>query len=289
MLTTPADRGKLSSKTIETQVAQHYGRTDLEGAILDALVATGCDPDRLTPSDLSPVDEFHTGGREATIALADAAGFATGARLLDVGCGIGGPSRFFAAERGCHVIGIDLTEDYVRTAVVLSRRVGLGDRVEYRQASALDLPCEREAFDGAYMMHVGMNIADKPALCAEVRRVLKPGGSFAIYDLMRVGPGDLRFPLHWSEKAETSFVAPPAAYREALGAAGFEIVSERERGDFARQVFRQAAANLAASGGPPPLGIHILMKSGFAEKLANVLNAVEAGVIAPVELVCRAR
>ena len=94
--------------------------------------------------------------------------------LLDIGCGIGGPSRFFATERNCRVTGIDLTEDYVRTAEALAQRVGLADRVSYRQASALALPFEAGPFDGAYMMHVGMNIEDKPALFTEVRRVLKP-------------------------------------------------------------------------------------------------------------------
>ena len=82
--------------------------------------------------------------------------------LLDIGCGIGGPSRFFAEERGCRVTGIDLTDDYVRTATALAARVGLGGQVSYRQASALALPFEAARFDGAYMIHVGMNIEDKP-------------------------------------------------------------------------------------------------------------------------------
>jgi ubiquinone/menaquinone biosynthesis C-methylase UbiE len=81
--------------------------------------------------------------------------------LLDIGCGIGGPSRLFAQEHGCRVTGIDVTADHVRTAEALARRVGLGARVSYRHASALALPFEPETFDGAYMMHVGMNIEDK--------------------------------------------------------------------------------------------------------------------------------
>ena len=119
--------------------------------------------------------------------------------------------------------GIDLTEDYVRTAEALARRVGLAGRVRYRQGSALALPFARGTFDGAYMMHVGMNIEDKPALFAEARRVLKPGGVFAVYDVMRTGEGELRFPLPFAATPETSFVARPAEYRRALAAAGFEI------------------------------------------------------------------
>jgi ubiquinone/menaquinone biosynthesis C-methylase UbiE len=273
---------------VEEQVAQHYARADVEQAILEALVASGKDPDRLTPSDLSAVDEFHTAGRQATIDFAAQVDFAPGMHVLDVGCGIGGPSRFFAAERGCRVTGIDLTEDYVRTAAALARRVGLADRVSYRQASALALPFEAGTFDGAYMMHVGMNIADKPALFAEVRRVLKAGAAFGIYDVMRTGAGELRFPLHWAATPETSFVVGAAEYRRALTAAGFDVVKERERGDFARAFFRQVAARAAEQGGPPPLGIHILLKRDAPQKLANIMRHLESGTIAPVELICRA-
>jgi ubiquinone/menaquinone biosynthesis C-methylase UbiE len=274
---------------VETQVAQHYARPDVEQAILEALIASGKDPDRLTPADLSAVDEFHTAGRQATVDFAAQVDFAPGMHVLDIGCGIGGPSRFFAAERGCRVTGIDLTEDYVRTAAALARRVGLADRVSYRQASALALPFEAGTFDGAYMMHVGMNVADKPSLFAGVRRVLKGGAAFGIYDVMRTGPGELRFPLHWATTPETSFVVGAAEYRRALTAAGFDIVKERERGDFARAFFRQVAARAAEQGGPPPLGIHILLKRDVPQKLANLMSHLESGTVAPVELICRVR
>ena len=274
--------------SIQDRVAEHYARADLEQTILDALVAAGKDPDRLAPSDLSPVDEFHAGGREATIDLAGQVDFAPGTHLLDVGCGIGGPSRFFAAEHGCRVTGIDLTPDYVRTAEALARRVGLGERVSYRQASALALPFAGATFDGAYMMHVGMNIADKPALFAGVHGVLKAGSRFAIYDIMSTGAGELRFPLHWAATADTSFVASPDDYRGALEAAGFDILKQRDRSDFARAFFRQIAARTAQHG-MPPLGIHLLMKTDVPQKVANFVSALDAGIVAPVELVARAR
>jgi ubiquinone/menaquinone biosynthesis C-methylase UbiE len=274
---------------IETRVAQHYGRGDLERAILDALVASGKDIDRLEPGDLSPVDEFHTGGRQATLDFADQFQVTADMHLLDVGCGIGGPSRYFAQESGCRVTGIDLTEDYVCTAEALARRLGLSGHVSYRRASALALPFTPATFDAAYMMHVGMNIADKPALFAEVRRVLKPGGSFAVFDVVRVGEGALAFPLHWAATAETSFVASPAEYREAAERAGFTLVKERDRREFARAFFRQVTARAAEAGGPPPLGIHILMKQDVPQKLANYVSNLERGLIAPVEMVFRAR
>jgi ubiquinone/menaquinone biosynthesis C-methylase UbiE len=278
-----------SHASIEHRVVQHYAQSDLERAVLNALVASGKDIECLASSDLSPVDEFHTGGREATVELAMQAGFKQNMHILDLGCGIGGPSRYFAAVHGCLVTGIDLTEDFVRTADALTRRVGLAGRVVYRQASALALPFEPGTFDGAYMMHVGMNIKDKAMLFSEVRRVLKTGGVFAIYDGMRTGEGEVRFPVPWAAASEVSFVSSAAEYRRALDAAGFEVARERSRLEFAVAFFREVQTRTAEAGGPPALGTHLLMKADAAQKLANVVDALENGVIAPIELICLAR
>jgi ubiquinone/menaquinone biosynthesis C-methylase UbiE len=273
---------------IEPLVANHYARRDLEQVILDALTASGKDIARLTPADLAPVDEFHTAGRRATVELAEQAGFTPGLHLLDIGCGIGGASRYFTEACGCRVTGIDLTEDYVRTADALSRRVGLEGRVAYQQASALALPFEDGTFDGAYMLHVGMNIADKPKLFAEARRVLDASAVFAVFDVMRTGDGELQFPLHWAASPMTSFVAHPREYCDGLAAAGFDIIKQRNRREFARDFFREVAVRTASSG-VPPLGIHILMKTDVPQKLANYVSNLETGLIAPIEIICRAR
>jgi len=161
--------------------------------------------------------------------------------------------------------------------------------VSYRQASATALPFEPRSFDGAYMIHVGMNIADKAALFSGVRRVLKPGGLFAIYDGMLSGAGTISYPVPWAATPQMSFIATLAHYRGALTAAGFDILKERDRRDFARDFFREAQARTAAAGGPPPLGIHILMKTDTAQKIANVVRGLDEGVFAPIELICRAR
>ena len=275
--------------SIEQRVAKHYAQTDLESAILNALAASGKDVTRLEASDLSPVDEFHTGGREATKEIAAQLKFGPNMRILDVGCGIGGPSRFFAEQYGCHVTGIDLTPEYVRTAQSLARRVGLDGRVVYREASALNIPFEPASFDGAYMMHVGMNIEDKPKLFAEVRRVLKEGALFAVYDVMKRGEAEPTFPLPCAMTAETAFIVTVPDYRRELRAAGFEIVSERDRLEVAREFFRQERARAAQGESPSPLGIHILLKDVAPQILANVVGLFERGVVTPTELICRAR
>src|SRR5882762_10992076 len=162
----------MRTMSTDAAVAGHYGRGRLEESILAAVAREGKDPEKLTAVDLSAVDEFHVGGIEATQELAKHMELRAGLRVLDVGSGIGGPARYFAAEHGCRVTGMDLTEEFVRVAGSLTKRTKLDALVEFRQGSALELPFARDTFDRAYMIHVGMNIADKAGIFREVRRVL---------------------------------------------------------------------------------------------------------------------
>jgi ubiquinone/menaquinone biosynthesis C-methylase UbiE len=272
--------------TVEQEVARHYGRGDLESVVLDGVKAAGHNLEDLRPEDLAPVDEFHIGGVEATAALAERLGLAPGTRVLDIGCGIGGPARFFASRHGCRVVGIDLTPEFVAAGTALTRRVGLADRVELRVGSALDLPVNDGTFDAATLLHVGMNVPDKGALCAAAHRALRPGGSFAVYDVMRVGEGELGYPVPWAATAATSFVETPETYRRALTAAGFAAAPELVLRDMALDFFRRMRAR-AAETGPPALGLHQLMGPDAAARVANMVAAIERGVIAPVEIIAK--
>ncbi|MGB7280819.1 MAG: methyltransferase domain-containing protein [Candidatus Acidiferrum sp.] len=267
----------------EERVARHYGRGRLEEAILAAAKAAGKDTAQLTASDLTAVDEFHVGGLEATQMLARGMGLRTDMELLDVGCGIGGPARYFAAEQNCRVTGIDLTEEFVRTAESLTKLVKLDVRVGFKRASALAMPFAEESFDGTYMIHVGMNLADKPGVFREVGRVLKRGSRFTIFDLMRVREGSLRFPLPWAASEETSFVAEAAKYREALEAAGFEVEKQQSHRTFAIEFMQRMASRLAAIG-PPALGLHVLMGEKTPLMLKNVLEGMAEGLFDVVEM-----
>lgn len=272
---------------IEDRVSQHYRHGTLGQAIAAALSASGVDAEQLTSVDLSPVDEFHIGGRHATVEFAEQLEVKPGMHLLDIGSGLGGASRYFAAERGCRVTGIDLTEEYVEVAESLAKRVGLDGSVSYQQGSALALPFAADTFDGSYMLHVGMNIKDKAALFHEVWRVLKPGGVFGIYDVMREGDGEFSFPVPWATTADTSFVVSAANYRRLLEAVGFTIRKERNRREFAIEFFRQMRARAAQSGGPAPLGLHIVMGAATPEKVANMIGNLERGLLGPAEIICR--
>lgn len=266
----------------EEQVAAHYTPGMLEGKILGALRSAGKNLDQLRTGDLAPVDDFHVGGREATQALCDFMELRQGMHLLDVGCGIGGPARYFA-QRGCRVTGVDLSDEFIGVAESLTRLVRLDDLATFRLASGLALPFESDTFDGAYEIHVGMNIPDKARVFREVARVLKPGARFAIFDFMRTGNGTFDFPVPWAKTPETDFAATVDDYVQALQAADFHVEHQRGRRQFALEFMQRMAAQ--ATSAPPALGLHLLMGENAALMLKNVTTAMARGVLEPVELV----
>jgi hypothetical protein len=110
---------------------------------------------------------------------------------------------------------------------------------------------------------------------------LKSGAIFGIYDIMRVGEGDLTYPLPWSSVAETSAVATPTDYRAALTAARFEILDERNRRS-------DLAGYAVAMGGKatPPMLPH--RGATWDNKTANLAALVRGGILAPVQILARA-
>ena len=271
--------------SVEADVAGHYTEGTLEQRILTALRQAGKDPDRLDPDDLATVDEFHHGGRAATAVFAPRLNLRPGMHLLEIGSGIGGPARYFARHHGCRVTGIDLTEEFVAVARALTARLGMGGQISFEQGSALSMPFSAATFDVATLLHVGMNIADKDRLFGEVRRVLKPGGVFGIYDQMREAVGELAFPVPWASVPQTSFVETAATYKRLLTAAGFEIIWERSWRDEALASFNQQTSTQPASGALPALGVHVTMGAGAGEKVANHRSNIERGLLAPNEIV----
>ncbi len=272
---------------IETAVSQHYGNLDLLERILDRLKQMGIAPDAVTPDDLAPVDELHVGGRAATEYAVAKLAPGQQDHVLDVGCGIGGAARYIAANLGCRVTGIDLTPDFIAVARALTDMTGLQQKASFTVASALDMPFEAGAFDAAITLHVAMNIPDRAGLYAEVARVLKPGGAFCVYDVMRKGDGEIPYPMPWAETAVTSHLTTPDETRALLEGAGFEVKLTEDRTDFAKEFFRRSFA--AMQGGPKPLGPHLIMGATAKEKLMNISNAISDGLLAPVIMIARRR
>lgn len=246
-------------------VRDHYRATGLAERLKAALAVFGPEDRRLTPEQLAALDQFHTRGLAATAELAKLAGITADSSVLDVGSGIGGPARFLAASCGCRVAGVDLSEPFVEAARYLTERTGQGKLVSFQTGSALALPFAGGRFDIVLLQHVAMNIADRTQLYGEIRRVLRPGGRFATYDIVS-NDGEVEYPVPWARTSATSFLQTAAATRETIEAAGFRTLVWQDDTAAAKEW----AMQMRAAGPPPSPNLGVVMGSGFAELAANL-------------------
>lgn len=269
---------------VNDAIQTHYARSDLGATILAALEKAGKNTHRLTLEDLAPVDEFHIRGRAATLELARAAGLDASKHVLDIGSGIGGTSRCLAKEFSCRVTGIDLTEAYCRAAELLTEKIDLAGLVDYRQGDATDLPFDDASFDVVWTEHAAMNIPDKSRLYQEMHRVLKPGGTLAIYDVLAGPSGPVLFPVPWARTPDTSFLVGPDELRQLLEAAGFMVTNWSDTTDAARTWFTSLAAKISQEG-LPLLGFHILLGPDFQTMAQNQRRNLEEGRIVLAQVI----
>lgn len=204
-------------------VAEHYERSDALVKVRAALDRIAPDGRQLTLDELAGFDHFHTAGVLATARMADLLAPAAQDTVLDAGAGVGGPARHLADRFGCRVVGIDLTPLFVDVGRLLSARTGFDRLVDLRVGDITDMDLGTGAVDHVWTQHVAMNIADRPKLYAEVRRVVAPGGRFVLFDVVDGGGGDLLLPVPWATEPDHSFLVTRGALRSLVEDAGFRV------------------------------------------------------------------
>jgi ubiquinone/menaquinone biosynthesis C-methylase UbiE len=279
-----------TSKPAAASVERHYTRSNLENTILTALQNAGKNIEQLTVDDLAPVDEMHTLGREATANIASLLNIQPNFHVLDVGAGIGGPSRYLASKYGCHVTGLDLVEEYCHVADSLAKRVKLDNLLTYRQGDATEMPFDDRTFDVVWTQHASMNIAYKKRFYSEMHRVLKPsGGKLAIYDVFKGSnssnidgsASSIHFPVPWAPDPSISHLISGEEARKLLKEiVGFKELAWEDKTesviDWVKQMMKRAQQT---SGGPPPLGLHVIGGPQWSEMVKNALKNLEEGRI----------
>ncbi len=277
-------------QSLAAVVERHYSRVDLENTILTALKNAGKILDQLTVDDLAPIDEFHTRGREATANLASllTENLQPNSHVLDVGSGIGGPSRYLASRFGCRVTGLDLVGEYCHVADSLCKRIKLDSLLTYRQGDATHIPFGDATFDIVWTQHASMNIAYKKRFYSEMYRVLKPGGKLAIYDVFKGSnssniegsTSSIHFPVPWASDPSISHLILREDARKLLKeVVRFNEVAWEDKTksviDWIKQMIKRAQ-----TCGPPPTGLHVLVGPQWSDLVKNLLKNLEEGRIA---------
>ena len=262
----------------QVSIVEQYEVSDFVSRVEDVLQQAGFAEGVIPWMALAPLDQFHVGGAAATTALAEKLALTPGAAVLDVGCGLGGPSRHLAATYGCTVSGIDLNPSLIELATMLTRRAGLSEQVTHRIGNATELRFEAASFDLAWTQHVVMNIEDRHALYAGIRRVLRPVGRFAMYDVVAGDHGPLHFPVPWARDQAASFLLTAEETRDVLVSCGFEIVEWTDATDAGR-AWSQAQVAVAQSRPEPvkPLALPLIMGPDFPTRTANLGRNFQEG------------
>lgn len=256
-------------------VQSHYFVSELYNNILDKLKTIGVDLNNVKRTDLSSVDEFHVRGLEVSKELAQQI-TSSNLKVLDVGCGLGGPARMIADEKGCTVTGLDLSQEFINTAKALSKLVNLDSKTTFLKADALDLPFERNSFDIVWTQHVQMNIFEKKKFYSEIFRVLKTGGKFLYYDIFKSSDNDINYPMPWASRQDLSHLINIAELEKILNSIGFNSFSKKNQTDAGLVSIKQMLSHIKEFG-PPIMGLNVLMGKDTKQKILNAFNHFDQG------------
>lgn len=119
---------------------------------------------------------LHPGGYAATQKLANLCHLSGDTKVLDLACGKGTSAIYLSQKYKCSVVGIDISEDLITQAEILSKRNGFNDRVSFRVADALELPFSDEEFDVIVAQAMLVLVSDKQKVIQEALRVTKHDG-----------------------------------------------------------------------------------------------------------------
>jgi ubiquinone/menaquinone biosynthesis C-methylase UbiE len=164
----------------------------------------------------------------------------SGKRILDIGCGIGGPAFEMAKIYGTNVVGIDLEATLIERATKAADDEGLSDRCVFKTVTPGPLRFEGESFDIVTSAGAITQTPDKAGLFGEVLRVLRPGGYLSSYEWMTSGD-EYSQDMHYWFKIEglTYSLETLEDYHDIFSSAGFVDIATEDATDWYREEVRR--------------------------------------------------
>ncbi len=257
----------------------------LRSRIAAALRSEGKTIDALVLEDLAGVDEVHIGGLETIRPIVGSLGVGPQDVTLDLGSGLGGPARFVARETGSQVVGVDLSAENTQAGNELSAWVGLGEKVQLEVADVCRVPHPAESFNAVLSVHVHMFLESPELMFAEAFRLLKPGGRFVILDPVRLADDGRHYPVPWAPDADSDHILSEAEVETLAAAAGFRRHARSDLSTLAIDWFGETFNRISEMGGPPTLGLHLVMGPDFPTFALNAFQNLQSEKIALLHLV----
>lgn len=225
-------------------------------------------------------DQNNVGGAAAVMQTARDAGVTRRSRVLDLGCGLGGPARLLADRIGCRVTGIDLSPDRVRDARELTRLVSLSDKVTINHGDMTRAPVQPQSFDVIWGQDAWMHVQDPAALIGRWMPALRSGGRLVVKDgcLRRAPRGDRETAMvRRLERDWSGTLWPAATWIKFVEAADLRVIGVRRSPRMLAQHFCRLIEGAARAGTRPPL------RESRSWKTAG--DAVDSGLLTYISLV----
>jgi sarcosine/dimethylglycine N-methyltransferase len=242
----------------------------------------------LAPPDLFPLDQDHYGGPAATEALGLAVELTPADQVLDLCSGIGGPARYVAWRFGCTVTGIELVPSRVADARRLTDVVGLTSSVSFVEGDVTALPFGDGSFDVCLSQESFLHVADKAAVFAECRRVLRPAGRIGFSDW--VARPELSSAEHdrLAEAFSAAGIVDQERYLAELADAGFAVTEVEDLTERWRPALRERLEALRGRRERTAARLGEAHAAWWEQEYAFMVGLVHEGKLGGARFVARA-
>ena len=203
---------------------------------------------------------------------AQSLGLAPGMKVLDIGCGIGGPMREMAKTFGADIVGLNIDEYQLDKCKAYNEQAGLANRCRLVHGDYMDIPEQDGYFDAAYSIEATPHTSDKTGVFSEVLRILKPGGVFGCYEYCLTPEFDADNAEHKRikrgiEETTVSFTVSADVITNALEAVGFEVIEAR---DFSLEADPQTPWYRPLEGRDLEISLKSLPRTSIGRKITGI-------------------